>query len=429
LQKGGAENIELLKEMVRLRDENAQLLGYTTHGAFRLEVKMAKNTQTAFAFMHDLMDSIQEALVFEADELRELKHTIAPTEGEDVYFYDTAFLSSELKKQKFAVDEQRIREYFPLETVKGGMFEVYQKLLSVQFEKVTDYPVWHGDVEVYAVREVDGSIISYFMLDLYPREGKYGHAAAFNIITGYQDGCESENYIVPVACMVANFPKPHESNPSLMGHSEVETLFHEFGHIMHEVLTKARFRSQAGFATAWDFVEAPSQMLENWAWNKEVLKIISKHYLTGESLPDTVLNNMLRAKNHMIAHFTMRQMVLALYDMQLHTRGIEGKLNEEYASLVARYIGIELPEQQLFLAGFGHLREYDAGYYGYMWSLVYAADMFTRFEKEGVLNAETGREYRKWILEKGSSQEEMSLVEGFLGRPVSNEAFLKEMGL
>jgi len=279
------------------------------------------------------------------------------------------------------------------------------------------------------MRELNGDSIAYFLLDLYPREGKYGHAAVFPIIPGHVETLSSATYAAPVAVMLANFPKPSENAPSLMAHSEVVTFFHEFGHIMHNTLTNARFASQAGTSVAWDFVEAPSQMLENWAWDKEVLRIISSHRETGEALPEAMLENMLHAKHHMIAHWTMRQMIFALYDMRLHTRGIEGELNEEYAQLVAEHTGIRLPEEQMFLAGFGHLMGYDAGYYGYMWSEVYAADMFSRFEREGILNPQVGMAYRKHVLERGSSRDEMRSVEGFLGRKANNEAFLRRMGL
>ncbi|MDD5083990.1 MAG: Zn-dependent oligopeptidase [Candidatus Moranbacteria bacterium] len=429
LHKGGSRNMEILKEVVRMRDENARILGYEHHADFRLEVKMAKDAKTVFGFMSELMGKMRGGLEKEMNELKALKHRIAPDEGEEVRFYDIAFLSSELKKERLNIDTQKVAEYFPLQKVLQGMLEVYAHLLSVKFEEVAGYPVWHEDVKVYAVRELSGDIIAYFFLDLYPREGKYGHAAVFEVITGYRKGFSGDEYTVPVASMLANFPKPSAQHPSLMTHYEAVVLFHEFGHVMHETLTKARYRSQAGFNVAWDFAEAPSQMLENWMWDKEVLAKISGHYKTGEKLPEAMLESLAAAKTFMVAYSTMRQMVMASFDMELHTRGIEGELNEEYAQMVAQTMGILLPQEQIFLAGWGHLMGYDAGYYGYMWSLVYAADMFTRFEKEGVLNAKTGMEYRKWILEKGSSQDEMSLVEGFLGRTASNDAFLRSKGL
>lgn len=429
LQKGGTRNMDILKEVVRLRDENAKLLGYAHHADFKLEVKMAKDAKTVFDFMNELIEKMQASLAKEMSDLKTLKNKLAPDEGDDVYFYDVAFLANELKKESLNIDTQKVAEYFPLQKVLQGMFEVYEKLLSVKFEKLSEYPVWHEDVEVYAVRELSGGIISYFFLDLYPRAGKYGHAAVFEIITGHQKYFSSDEYIAPIACMLANFPKPNDNHPSLVNHNEVVTLFHEFGHIVHETLTKARYRSQAGFNVAWDFAEAPSQMLENWAWDKEVLAHISGHYQTDAKLPEEMLENLVRAKKFMVAYATMRQMILASFDMNLHTQGIEGELNEEYAQMVAHYTKVSLPKNQLFLAGWGHLMGYDAGYYGYMWSKVYAADMFTRFELEGVMNAKTGMEYRTWILERGSSQDEMSLVTGFLGRRVNQEAFLRGKGL
>ncbi len=429
LHKGGIRNMDILKEVVKLRDENARLLGYSHHADFRLEVKMAKNAQTVFGFMQDLMEKMKDGLAQEMSELKELKHRIAPNEGEEVYFYDIAFLINRFKQEHFALDAQKMAEYFPLQKVLQGMFEVYEMLLSVKFEKVSEYPMWHEDVEVYAVRELDGEILAYFLLDLYPREGKYGHAAVSPVIAGHAATLSGDEYVTPVACMMANFSKPSAEQPSLMNHREVETLFHEFGHIMHSVLTQARFMSQSGTSVAWDFVEAPSQMMENWTWNREVLTKISGHYKTGESLPKEMMDNLIRSKNSMEAYATMRQMMMSWFDMELHTQGIKGELNEEYAQMVAQTLGIQLPKDQVFLAGWGHLMGYDAGYYGYMWSLVYAADIFTRFEKEGILNPKTGMEYRNWILEQGSSQDEMSLVEGFLGRSVSNDAFLRDKGL
>jgi thimet oligopeptidase len=429
LRKGGERNMEILKEVVRLRDENAKLLGYANHAEFRLEVKMAKTTDTVFDFIYDLTRRLKKGISQEMKELREFKKKLENDPKAEVYHYDVAYLINQLKKEKFLVDDEKVREYFPLETVKQGTFSIYSELFSVRFRKLSGFTLWHEDVELYAVEEQSGDILSYFMMDLYPREGKYGHAAAFNIVTGHQESLRSETYVTPLACMVANFPKPSAEHPSLLSHHEVQTFFHEFGHIMHEVLTKAKYMSQAGFSVAWDFVEAPSQMLENWVWDKEMLGILSGHYRTGEKLPEEMLENMLKAKNHMVAYMTMRQMVFALFDMELHVLGVKGELNEEYGQRVAEYLGVRLPDEHLFLAGFGHLMGYDAGYYGYMWSKVYSSDMFTRFKKEGLLNAQTGREYRQWILEKGSSIEEMDLVEGFLGRKPSNEAFLEEIGL
>lgn len=429
LRKGGVQNIEILKKIIALREENAKLLGYENHAAYRLEVKMAKDSKTVFEFMGDIMERVREGVAREMNQLREMKQKMHPTEGEEIFFYDTAFYADKIKKEKYNVDTQKIQEYFPLQNVFAKMFEIYAELFSVRFEKVEGAMLWHEDAQLYKVLETDGALIAYFALDLYPREGKYGHAAVFEVITGHQTAFTSDEYVTPFAAMVTNFPKPNAEHPSLMTHYEVVTLFHEFGHVMHETLTTSKYRSQAGFNVSWDFAEAPSQMIENWIWNKEILKRISRHYKTHESLSDEMIENIVRGKNALAAISTMRQMVMAYFDMQLHTEGTVRDMNEDYSDMIAKHLGISLPKDQMFVAGWGHLMGYDAGYYGYMWAHVFAADMFTRFAKEGVMNAQTGTEYRRWILEKGSSQDELSLVEGFLGRPVSNEALLKELGL
>jgi thimet oligopeptidase len=430
LRKGGERNMELLKEIVRLRDENARLLGYASHGQFRLETRMAKTPETVFGFINDLTEKLGRGIEREMGELREFKKRLTGAEAAELHHHDIPYLINQLKKERYQVDDERVREYFPIEKVKEGLFSIYSELLSVRFSRQEGYEFWHEDVELYKVEDEGGELLAYFLLDLYPREGKYGHAAVFNIVTGHREaGPEGDRYVTPLACMFTNFPKPNAQHPSLLSHHEVETFFHEFGHVMHEILSKARYISQSGFSTAWDFVEAPSQMLENWVWDKEMLGRLSGHYRTGEPLPDDLLDNMLKAKHHMAAYTAMRQMVFALFDITLHTHGVKEELNEEYAEMVSRYVGVKLPDEQMFLAGFGHLMGYDAGYYGYMWSKVYASDMFTRFKQEGLLSKETGRDYRRWILEKGSSMDEMDLVRGFLGREPDSRAFLEEIGL
>lgn len=431
-RKGGEENMLVAEEILRLRDENARLLGYADHAAFRSEPRMAKNKETVLGFIRGLMDKLSASREKELAELAGLKQRLTGEAEARVEFYDTAYLSNQLKKEKFAVDDELVREYFPLETVREGMFRIYSVLFSVEFEPIRDVVLWHEDARLYAVKDLEGNILSYFVMDLHPREGKYGHAAAFNIISGRQASFSDETYVPPLACLVTNFPKPGAENPSLLSQSEVETFLHEFGHIMHKTLTEARYLSQAGSATAWDFVEAPSQMLEHWAWSKETLSLLSRHYRTGEPLPDTLLENMLLAKNHMIAFWTMRQLALAFYDMRIHTEPPRGReeLNRLHREIFEKYLGVRPPETSLFLSGFGHFGGgYDAGYYSYMWAKVYAVDMFTRFEKAGLLDPETGRAYREEILSVGSSREEMDSVRAFLGREPSDEAFLKDIGI
>ncbi len=430
LQRGGVRNMEILKEILALRYENAQLLGYEDHAAFVVETRMAKNPKTVWTFLNDLREKVKLLSDKEMTELAAWKKRVIGNENERVEYYDYRYIIEQLKKEQLHIDTEKVREYFPFEVVKKGMFAIYEKLFSVKFKRMNGVPVWHEDVEVYEVYDADGSLLSYFMLDLYPRENKYGHACMMSLISGYEIPYRSSEYATPLAAMITNFPKPTKENPSLLSMDEVDTFFHEFGHVMHGVLTKARYASQAGTSVARDFVEAPSQMLEHWVWEKETCALLSGHYKdTSKKLPDELLESILKVKRYMIGCFTMRQLNFAILDFTIHTGKFNGDVNALYNRLMQECFGIVMPDDHIFAAGFGHLMGYDAGYYGYLWSKIYAADMFTRFEKEGILNPETGKAYRQWILEKGSSEEEMDLLKGFLGREPNNEAFLKEIRL
>lgn len=420
-RKGGPANIKLLKRIITLRHANAKLLDYKTFAHYAIEERMAKNPENVIKFLNSIVKKVEKGAQNDKKELLSFKREFTKNPRVSIEYYDSYYVN-QLQKQKYSVDSEKIREYFPFEKVRQGVFETYQKLFSVKFERVLDYPLWHPDVELYAITE-NKKILAYFSMDLFPRDGKYGHAAAFDLIDGrVEDG----HYIAPLAALVCNFSKPSKENPSLLSHDEVETFFHEFGHIMHDVLTKTRYESQAGFHVAWDFVEMPSQMLENWGWNKDILRKISGHYKTNARLPDMLITNMLRARKFRISTMYLRQMLLSLFDMKLHFEKAPGAPQEIYRQMVKDIVGHTLPKTQLFPAGFGHIvGGYEAGYYSYAWAKVYAQDMFTRFENEGILNTKTGNDYRAWILEKGGSMDEMTLIKKFLGRAPNNKAFLK----
>lgn len=427
LQKGGKKNMKVLAEMLKIRIEHAHLLGYKTHADYKTELRMAKSGTRALTFENDLLKKITRAGRHDIDELRDLKREMTCNSKAILHFYDIAYYGHELQKRRFKLDSEEVRSYFPLDRVLEGTFKIYSTIFNVKFEKQSGFHLWHPDATLYAVKSPIGEILSYFALDLYPRDGKYGHAAAFGIISGRNTSFSGKEYIAPFATMVTNFPKPTKEHPSVLSHGEVETFLHEFGHVMHFVLTTARYGSQAGYNTAWDFVEAPSQMLEHWAWDKEPLALLSSHHKTGKSLPPVLLKNLLASKTHMLRYGILRQLILGMLDLTLHTKNNPPEPAKLYRDLVKKYTGIILPKDAIFPAGFGHLEGYDAGYYGYLWSNVYAADMFTRFEKEGIMSKKAGADYKKWILEKGGSMEEIDLVKGFLGRTPNNKAFLKEI--
>ncbi|MDP3902101.1 MAG: M3 family metallopeptidase [bacterium] len=428
LKKGGKDNLSLVSKILKLREANAKLLGYKHHGDYKTETRMAKNADNVLRFLKDLLPTLSKEVKKEIKELADLKARITGDKKAKIEYYDLLYYSNLLKKEKFNIDNERVREFFPLEMVKNGTFEIYAKLFSVEFEKARDYPAWHKDAELYAVRD-GGEIIAYFFMDMHPRVGKYGHFMATEVISGREDMISGE-YVAPVACTVCNFRKSSKGSPSLLDHSEVETFFHEFGHVMHQVLTKARYVSQSGTSVTRDFVEAPSQMFEEWVWKEEALNLLSGHFKNNkEKLPKDILKNMMASKRHMIGYFYARQMVIALCDIMMHTGASKEAPNEVYNNLTEKYLHIKMPKGNRWLAGFGHFIGYDAGYYSYLWSKVYAMDMFLRFEKEGLLNTKTGADYRKLVLEKGSSEEEMSLVKNFLGRKPNNKIFLKEIGI
>ncbi len=427
LRTGGDKNIQILKQILRLRRDLAIDLGYSSHAAFVLEVKMAKRPATVLRFIRGLMKPLSPKVTVELKQLEDYKRKVTNNSKAIISFSDIAYLINQTKRASFQVDEESLREYFPLKQVTKGMLQIYSQLFSIKFRQLNKIKTWHPDVFVYEVSD-QKRVIGHFLLDLYPRSGKYGHAAVFPTIPGQQK--TNGQYQKPLVVMMANFPKPMPRRPSLLSHREVETYFHEFGHVVHGLLTTAKFASQSGTQVQYDFVEAPSQMLENRTWDTAMLKLISGHYKNPRrKLPQQMLLQMVKAKNHMVAYTTMRQFIFGLFDMQLHTSRSIPDPRKVYAFLVKKHVNLDLPTDQMFAAGFGHLMEYDAGYYGYMWSKVYAADMFTRFQKEGLLNPKTGLDYRKFILGPGSSEEAINLVKKFLKREPNNRAFLKEVGL
>ena len=425
--KGGDANRLLLEEAISLRSELAQLLGFATHSDFILERRMAKKPEQVRLFLNDLIQKLKSKAQIELNQmLEEKRKELGPTES-TIYAWDWRYYENILRKTKYDVDPQLIKEYFPIEVVLKGMFEVYQDLLSVTFIEETQAETWHSTVNKYRIERED-KIVAYFYMDLFPRAGKYGHAAAFTLVSGYlkADG----NYELPQSSIVANFNPPSPGNPSLLPHGDVETLFHEFGHIMHQTLTQAKFSTFSGTNVKTDFVEAPSQMLENWVWNRETLQKLSGHFLENQKkLSDEVIEKMIQAKLLNVGIQTLRQLAFATIDLDLHS---SSKVNttEIYAKRMKEVMLIPIQEGTQPQASFGHLMGgYDSGYYGYMWSKVFAEDMFTRFETEGLLNPITGKDYVNWILKPGGEKEPMELITGFLKREPSNEAFLKRIGL
>lgn len=427
--RGGDKNSKLLAESVQLRSQIAKLMGFKSWADYRTNGRMAQNSENVLEFLNSLKSKLSKRNQADFDKLLAFKKENLPG-AESLDQWDLSFYSNQLQKRDYSLDQEKIREYFPAEVVINGMFQVYSKMLGVRYEQIHNASVWAENVQLYAIYDAaSDQLIGHFYTDFFPREGKYGHAAAFQVITGYnlKDG----SYKLPVAAIVANLTPPMNDKPSLLSHDEVNTVFHEFGHIMHETLTKAKYASLSGAAVAQDFVEAPSQMLENWVWNAEVLKFLSGHYLDqSQKLPPELLEKMLAAQSFNQGSQYTKQLLYALYDMTLHTQDQLVDVNKTYTDLYKQVMGQEPLAGQQFPASFGHLMGgYDAGYYGYLWSEVYAQDMFSMFPEKDLTSPEVGLRYRKIILESGGMKEASELLTEFLGREPNSDAFFKNLGL
>ncbi|KAF1742634.1 hypothetical protein MXB_3676, partial [Myxobolus squamalis] len=342
--------------------------------------------------------------------------------------YDLSYYQRIVEEKDFSVDQNLIKQYFPFEYVTKKLLQLYQSLLCLRFEQVENTKIWHPEVTLYSVHDKGtDDLLGYFYLDLFPREGKYTHAACFTI----SSACVTENgQQLACAAMVANFTKPTPEIPSLLTHDEVETYFHEFGHVMHNITSKTHYALFQGTSVERDFVEAPSQMLENWVWEEEALRNISCHYKTKEALSEDLIIKLCRSRKANISIFYMRQISLAMFDYKIHTSS-EANTFDVYRKCMEEYLSITPTPGTNFSASFGHMcGDYDAQYYGYLWSLVFACDMFlSRFKKEGIFNSETGMSYRTKILEPGSTKDGSELLRDFLGRDPIMEPFLKIAGI
>ncbi|ORY91930.1 hypothetical protein BCR43DRAFT_497509 [Syncephalastrum racemosum] len=428
------ENIELLEEALKLRRSCAKILGYKTHADFVLEVKMAKTVEAVQNFLNDLATRLHEPGLKDIERLREIKQKERAELGEafdgKLNAWDTSYYERILLESEYSVDQEKIKVYFSLDTTVQKMLEIYEKVLGLRFVKVPAEKaiVWHSDVQVFECWDEveDKSFMGYMYLDLFPRDNKYPHAACFGLQPSYR--ASNGDKIAPIAAMVANFTKPTADKPSLLKHDEVVTLFHELGHVMHNLCSVTKYARFHGTSVEGDFVEAPSQMLENWCYDPKSLKFLSAHYETGEPISDEIISNIVRSKNVNAAMLNLRQLFFGIFDMTIHTSEDEHiDTTKVYNELREKISLVKAPEGSCGQAAFGHLMGgYDAGYYGYMWSKVFSSDMFFSKFEEDTLSPKVGYAYRKHILEKGSSEDGMDLLKAFLGREPSSDAFMRE---
>ena len=423
------DNRPLLAEALELRQRIADLLGFPTWAAYAMEVKMAAEPGRVRDMYRQLVPPLEAAARDEIAQLRQMHRDTGATDP--IEAWDWAYYDTRQSVERFGVDQQQVSEYLELDSVLDGMFELTGNVFGLDYRRVPEAKTWHPSVQLFEVRDRDsGELLAHFYADLFPREGKFTHAAAFPIVIGHRgaDGA----YVKPISAIVANFTPPSASRPSLLthgDHGEIETLFHEFGHILHMSLTQAEFTRFSAASTEWDFVEAPSQIMEHWVWQPGVLARFARHYRTGDPIPADLVERMVASRYLNVGLRATRQVFFGTMDLALHD--VPGEPDMDRAIREAWEVTqFPYPEQTFMLAGFGHLMGgYDAGYYGYLWAEVIGDDMWSRFSAEGIASAEVGRAYRRAILEPNGSKPGDELVRDFLGRDSSIDSFLRLRGM
>jgi thimet oligopeptidase len=417
--RGGEENIKILERILKLRSDKAKLLGYDSWAAFAIEPRMAKSPKVVADFLHEIRAALGEAAKAEMAELRKEHVKLGGRRADTLPPPERYFLQDRVRASKYKLSTQELSNYFEIGAVKKGLLDITAKMYGLEYKEVPAR-AWHPDVtqhEVYA----EGKLIGKFYLDLYSRPDKFKHAAMFPLRAAkrLRDG----SYRRPIAALECNFPKPG-SEPALLSHEEVVTFFHEFGHVLHHLLTRSELAAYAGANTVRDFVEAPSQMFEEWTWSREVLDLFARHHRTGAKIPDELFAALAKARGFGRALDTQRQIFLGTLDLEYHTRpsGFDTTaVLEELENASASFAYVKGTH---FQSSFGHLIGYDAGYYSYQWALALSRDVLTRFKKEGLLNRATAAAWRDEVLSKGGGEDERTMITRFLGRAPNNDAYM-----
>lgn len=420
------DNRPLLARIIELRREKASLLGFPDFADFVLHDRMAHKGQRAMEFLEALKTKTEQFFAKENDQLEAFA-------GQKLEPWDVGYWAEKQRRDLYDFDEEQLRPYFPAERVVDGMFAIVERLYGIQVKLKTGVPVWHPDVRYYEVHDRDGALLGSFYADWYPRESKRDGAWMEGFITGSVTDGKLEPHS---GCICGNLTPPIGDKPALLTHREVETIFHEFGHLLHHVLSRVEVRSLAGTAVAWDFVELPSQIMENWCWEREALDLFARHYETGDPIPEDLFRKMVRARTYRAANAQMRQLGFGFVDLKLHREYDPAKHGDVVTwarGIMQQFSAARFPDNYAMVASFTHLFAspvgYGAGYYSYKWAEVLDADAFTRFRDEGIFSPETGAAFREHILSKGDSEDPADLYRKFMGRDPDPDALLLRSGL
>ena len=427
------DNRPLLNRILELRREKAALLGFRDFADFVLEDRMAHSGSRALGFLEELKTKTERRFREENQELLDFRRTLEGAAAPPLQPWDVGYYAEKQRAALYSFDEEALRPYFPLERVMGGLFDLVNRLYGIRVSEEPGVPAWDRQVRYYNVQDEDGLFLGGFYADWYPRDNKRGGAWMDGLITG---GPEPEGFRPHLGLICGNLTPPAGGKPALLTHREVETIFHEFGHLLHHLLSRVAIRTLAGTSVAWDFVELPSQIMENWCWEREALDLFARHWETGEPVPEDLFQKMKRARTFRAANGQMRQLGFGFLDLLLHVRYSperDGDPVEYSRRILQEFSPAELPQDHAMIAAFTHLFGspvgYGAGYYSYKWAEVLDADAFTRFRDGGIFSREIGSAFRTHILSKGDSEDPAELYRRFMGREPDSAALLARSGL
>src|SRR5690625_796512 len=421
-------NEKIVLEITQLRFERAQLLGYKNHADFVLQERMAKSPEQVEIFLNDLLEKAKPAA---EKEFQELEAFAKELDGIDqLQIWDAAYYSEKLKKEKFDLDDEKLKPYFPLENVIGGVFKVSERLFGLTFEEVFDIDTYHKEVRTYQVYDEQKNIKALLYADFHPREGKRNGAWMTSFKGQQIKNGKNERPQISIVC---NFSRPTSNTPALLTFNEVTTLFHEFGHALHGILADTTYKSLSGTNVYWDFVELPSQLLENWCYEEEALSLFAKHYQTGEMIPMEIVERIKKASNFLEGMQTVRQLSFGILDMSWHAidpRTIKNVKTHEKEAFRSTQLYLDVAENCMSTS-FSHIFQggYSAGYYSYKWAEVLDADAFAYFREKGIFNKTIADKFKEHVLSKGGTEDPMILYKRFRGKEPDNEALLKRAGL